>query len=257
MAVTQRLTINLTKNIHIMPIDILLTLVLTTIIQSLFGVGILLFGTPILLLLGYDFSFALSVLLPISISVNLLQIIKHYQYIDFKIYKNTLCYSIPFIVLFLAIITNIHFNISLIVGVFLLLVAAKNLFPSVDKKLSSLIQYERSFLAVTGIVHGISNLGGSLLTALIHKQDLPKHNTRVTVALCYASFALVQLLTLFLIGFESGLSYSVQMSLLQISIVVFLITEEMVYKQIDNSKYTRLFALFLAISGGLLLYKSF
>jgi uncharacterized membrane protein YfcA len=107
-----------------MPIDILLTLVLTTVIQSLFGVGILLFGTPILLLLGYDFSFVLSVLLPISISINLLQIIKHYQYIDIKIVKNTLCYSIPFIILFLAIITTIHIHISLFVGLFLLFVAA-------------------------------------------------------------------------------------------------------------------------------------
>jgi len=240
-----------------MPVDILLTLVFTTLIQSLFGVGILLFGTPILLLLGYEFSFALSVLLPISISVNLLQIIKHYQYIDLKIYKNTLCYSIPFIVLFLVLITNIQINISLLVGFFLILVAAKNFFPKLDKKLSSLIQYERSYLAVTGIIHGVSNLGGSLLTALIHKQELPKHNARVTVALCYASFAVVQLITLFFIGFDSGLSYSTQMSLLQISIVIFLLTEELVYKQIDNTKYTQIFALFLALSGGLLLFKAF
>ncbi len=240
-----------------MPVDILLTLVLTTLIQSLFGVGILLFGTPILLLLGYEFSFALTVLLPISISVNLLQIIKHYQYIDLKIYKNTLCYSIPFIVLFLVIITNIKINISLLVGFFLILVAAKNFFPTLDKKLSSLIQYERSYLAITGIIHGVSNLGGSLLTALVHKQELPKHNARVTVALCYASFAVIQLITLFFIGFDSGLSYSTQMTLLQISIVVFLLTEELVYKQIDNTKYTQIFALFLALSGGLLLFKAF
>jgi len=240
-----------------MPVDILLTLVFTTLIQSLFGVGILLFGTPILLLLGYEFSFALTVLLPISISINLLQIIKHYQYIDLKIYKNTLCYSIPFIVLFLVLITNIKINISLLVGFFLILVAAKNFFPSLDKKLSSLIQYERSYLAITGVIHGVSNLGGSLLTALIHKQELPKHNARVTVALCYASFAVVQLLTLFFIGFDSGLSYSTQMTLLQISIVVFLLTEEMVYNQLDNAKYTQIFALFLALSGGLLLFKAF
>jgi hypothetical protein len=129
-------------------------------------VGILLFGTPILLLLGYDFSFVLSVLLPISISINLLQIIKHYQYIDIKIVKNTLCYSIPFIILFLAIITTIHINISLIVGLFLLFVAATNFSTRINNKIATLVQYERSFLAITGIIHGISNLGGSLLTAL-------------------------------------------------------------------------------------------
>ena len=33
--------------------DILATILLTETIQSLFGVGVLLFGTPILLVLGY------------------------------------------------------------------------------------------------------------------------------------------------------------------------------------------------------------
>ena len=82
-----------------MPVDILATLLLTTVIQSLFGVGILLFGTPLLLLLGYDFSYTLSVLLPISIAINMLQVVKHYTFIDTKLYKNVLLYSIPFIIL--------------------------------------------------------------------------------------------------------------------------------------------------------------
>ena len=38
-----------------MPLDILLTVIGTSLIQSIFGVGVLLFGTPILLVLGYDF----------------------------------------------------------------------------------------------------------------------------------------------------------------------------------------------------------
>ena len=38
-----------------MPVDILLTVVATSAIQSIFGVGVLLFGTPLLLLLGIDF----------------------------------------------------------------------------------------------------------------------------------------------------------------------------------------------------------
>ena len=46
--------------------DILATVLLTATIQSLFGVGVLLFGTPILLLLGYGSLNTLSILLPIS-----------------------------------------------------------------------------------------------------------------------------------------------------------------------------------------------
>ena len=55
---------------------ILLVIIVTAMIQSLFGVGVLLFGTPLLLLGGYNFVNALTVLLPISLVINLFQIIK-------------------------------------------------------------------------------------------------------------------------------------------------------------------------------------
>jgi hypothetical protein len=218
-------------------------------IQSLFGVGILLFGTPLLLLLGYDFSYTLSVLLPISIAINLLQVVKHYHLINLDLYKNILLYSIPFIVFFLFIITNIKVNIGLLIGLFLIFVALKNFFPRIEQSLRTMIRYEKLYLMMMGIVHGITNLGGSLLTALVHEQGHSKNITRVTIAICYATFAAFQLLTLYVIGYESGMSYTDNMLLLQISVVVFLFTEEFLYTQIDNQKYAQLFAIFLAISG--------
>jgi len=239
-----------------MPVDILATLLLTTVIQSLFGVGILLFGTPLLLLLGYDFSYTLSVLLPISIAINMLQVVKHYTYIDLKLYKRVLLYSIPFIILFLFIITNIQLNIALIIGLFLLLVAGKNISPRVEQSLATAIKHEKIYLAIMGAVHGITNLGGSLLTALVHEQKQAKNSARVTIAICYSTFAFFQLLTLYFIGYENGMPYSDNMMLLQISVLVFLITEEFLYKQIDNKKYSQLFTAFLAVSGLLLIFKS-
>jgi len=240
-----------------MPIDILVTLILTTVIQSLFGVGILLFGTPILLLLGYDFSYALSVLLPVSIAINLLQIIKHYQYIDLKLYKNISLYCIPFVVLFLFIITQIQFNMGLVVGLFLLFVALKDSSSSIEQALKKVMRYEKSYLILMGILHGITNLGGSLLTALVHHQQQEKNKMRATIAISYATFAIFQLLTLFFIGYDSGIAYTDQMLLLQLSVIVFLIIEEVLYKQIDSHQYSQLFAIFLAISGLLLIFKSF
>ena len=56
-------------------IDILLTIIFTSVIQSMFGTGVLLFGTPLLLLYGYDFQFALTILLPTSVMINIFQII--------------------------------------------------------------------------------------------------------------------------------------------------------------------------------------
>jgi len=239
-----------------MPIDILAALILTTVIQSLFGVGILLFGTPLLLLLGYDFSYALSVLLPISIAINMLQVVKHYRYINLDLYKSVLIYSIPFIILFLFIISNININISLLIGVFLIFVALKNSFPRIEESLRLMIQYEKLYLMFMGVVHGITNLGGSLLTALVHEHGHSKNITRVTIAICYATFAVFQLITLYFIGYENGMAYTDNMLLLQTCVVVFLVTEEFLYAQIDNQKYTHLFAIFLAISGILLMFKS-
>ncbi len=131
-----------------MPIDILITVLATTVIQSVFGVGVLLFGTPVLLLLGYDFINALSVLLPISIAINLLQIIKHYQHIDTTFYKHVLVYSIPFVIVFLVSTTKI--NISVLIGGFLVLVALKSCFPIIEKKLVSMFKYEEAYLSLMG-----------------------------------------------------------------------------------------------------------
>jgi len=238
-----------------MPIDILVTVLATTVIQSIFGVGVLLFGTPVLLLLGYDFINALSVLLPVSIAINLLQIIKHYQHIDISFCKRVLIYSIPFVIVFLFLVSTAIINISLLVGGFLILVALKSIFPVIEQKLETMFKHERVYLALMGLIHGLTNLGGSLLTAIVHSKNQDKNTTRVTIATCYATFAFFQLITLFLMGSQFELSYSDNMSFLQIGVIVFLLTEEIIYSNINNKKYNQFFALFLLLSGLLLIVK--
>jgi hypothetical protein len=70
-----------------MPADIMLTVIATSIVQSVFGAGVLLFGTPILLLLGHLFVDALVVLLPISVAINLLTDEMLYVQIDQSKYR--------------------------------------------------------------------------------------------------------------------------------------------------------------------------
>jgi len=107
-----------------------------------------------------------------------------------------------------------------------------------------------------GIVHGLTNLGGALLTTIIHGKAYSKDTTRVTIAVCYALFALFQLATLVLSGQEFFLKWSENVTILQIGIIVFLLTEEFVYSDIDNNKYSRYFAAFLLASGCLLIIKT-
>lgn len=239
-----------------MPVDILLTIIVTAAIQSVFGVGMLLFGTPILLLLGYGFVDALGVVLPISIAISLLQVVKHVDYVDKVFFKNVLRYCVPVIVLFLAVIASVKINVGFIMGIFLLLVALKSFLPQVENALKSIVKYERLYLMMTGFVHGVSNLGGSLLTVMIYSKQYQKDTTRVTAAACYAVFAIFQLLTLLIMQTDFTIPYDTRAFFVQIGIVVFLVVEKMLYGNINNEKYNRIFAMFLFAAGLALLAKS-
>lgn len=239
-----------------MPVDILLTVVATSVVQSIFGVGVLLFGTPLLLLLGYGFVDALGVLLPVSIAISALQVLRHYEDVDAGFYKNMLVYSMPLVVLFLLVVTTVKINIGLVIGALLIFVALENFSAAVERALQSIVKYEKIYLMAMGLVHGVSNLGGSMLTAIIYSKKYPKNKTRVTAAASYATLALCQLATLLVIGSEFSVSFADKISFVQVAMVMFLVTEEMLYSGIDNEKYIKLFAVFLFASGILLITKS-
>ena len=239
-----------------MPIDILLTIIAVSVVQSIFGVGTLLFGTPILLLLGYDFVNSLGVLLPVSLAISTLQLLKHHEEIDMTSYKNLLIYSLPLVVIFLVLVTMVKTKMGLAIGCLLILVALKSFSPRIERGLLWVLGYQRIYFMVLGVIHGISNLGGSLLTAAIYAKDYSKNTARVTGAASYATLALVQLITLLVIGTEFNISYADKAFFVQIGIVMFLITEEILYEQIASEIYSKLFAIFLFISGVMLIIKS-
>ena len=100
-----------------MDIIVYLTIILISIVQSIFGVGVLLFGTPLFMLYNYDFKTTLLILLPISITISLLQTIKNTTSIDIPFFKGFLIYSIPFVIVFLAIGVQKSVNFNLLTGV--------------------------------------------------------------------------------------------------------------------------------------------
>jgi uncharacterized membrane protein YfcA len=236
---------------------IMLTVVATSIIQSVFGAGVLLFGTPLLLLFGYEFVDVLIVLLPISLAINLMQIIKHHAHIDFAFYRNILMLTLPPIAVFLFLVTHVRINIGLLIGLFLLFIAFKEFSATVAQLINRMMAFEKTYFLLMGTVHGVSNLGGSLLTALVHHKDYEKDVARVTVAASYGTFAVVQLLTL---GFFSRQQIDVSVPdtgiYMVVGALVFMLSDEMLYSQIDREKYQRIFAIFLALSGAVLVLRS-
>jgi len=64
-------------------LNLLIPLILIlSLFQSVFGVGLLLFGTPTLLALGVPFFETLSIILPPSLSISLLQVVRNYHLIE-------------------------------------------------------------------------------------------------------------------------------------------------------------------------------
>ena len=239
-----------------MSLDILITVAVTSFIQSIFGVGILLFGTPLLMLQGYNFLQSLIVLLPISLLINLFQIFKDHSAIDLDFYKKILIYTIPFIVIFLIFINKTKINIGILIGVILLLVAAKDFSIRANKMVNLLVRYEKSYLIIMGIVHGLTNLGGSLLTVVIHAKDYEKRMIRATIAASYATFATFQIVTLLVSGFVIDIELSMIVLSLSVGLTIFIATEKMIFAYINAEAYRKLFSGFIFLSGLLLIVKS-
>lgn len=240
-----------------MPLEIMITVTVTAILQSVFGAGILLFGTPLLLLFGHEFVDVLIVLLPVSLAVNLMQILKHHAHIDWAFYRKIVLLTLPPIAVFLFLVTHVWINIGLIVGPFLLFIAFKEWSAAVGRVIDRLMRQETLYFVAMGVVHGVSNLGGSLLTALVHHKNYPKDVARVTVAACYGTFAVVQLLTL---GFFNRQQVDVpvfdNVIYLTVAVMIFGLIDEAIYSQINAEKFRRIFSLFLALSGVVLIARS-
>lgn len=239
-----------------MPLDILITVAVSSFIQSIFGVGVLLFGTPLLMLQGYNFFQAVIVLLPISLLINLSQIAKDHKSVDIAFYKKIIVYTIPFIVIFLAVLNEIKINIGLLISVLLLFVAAKDFSDRVNNFVNLVVRHERSYFILMGIVHGLTNLGGPLLTVAVHSKGYGKRTTRATVAASYATFATFQIVTLFFSNFDMDIKLSTIALSMSVGLTMFIVTEKIVYANIGAENYRRLFAAFIFLSGALLFVKS-
>jgi len=61
-----------------MAFDILITISFISLVQSIFGTGVLLFGTPILLILGYNFQYSVFLFLSLIRSLLILDYLLHY-----------------------------------------------------------------------------------------------------------------------------------------------------------------------------------
>ena len=178
-----------------MDITELLIIVLLSIFQSIFGIGLLIIGTPTFLLLGYNFFDVLNILLPFSITISLLQVI-YSKEIDSGFNKKILLYCIPALILALSILVKYENSID-----FILLISFTIIFFSILNlsKFKNIIfnnsdQRINVSLVILGLIHGFTNLGGSFFTLICANINKQKKLIRHNIANGYLILGVAQLL---------------------------------------------------------------
>ena len=186
---------------HILIIEPLIIVVFCTVIQNIFGVGILVFGTPILLSLDYDLMTTLGILLPSSLLVSLIQIstIKNAGFPS----TNALIQSVCGVVLgaFLLLYFSVPLSVYVVTAVAMLLAGGLRLNLELrDRVYRLLTNPSLNFHFSNGIFHGFSNLGGILLVLRNNLGHDSKNQSLMNTASVYLIYVLSQISVLCLLG---------------------------------------------------------
>ena len=156
-----------------------------TTLQSVVGVGILVLGTPFLLILNYNMVEIFFTLLPLSIITSFLNLIflkslnKNLKGTTNKELTKFFIVCVPFIIIGLLILKffqnyiNFKYLVSIIIILSVIIITYK------DKIKFKINFFRISILSVVGIVHGLTNSGGTLMSLAIstnNKKDFARYN---------------------------------------------------------------------------------
>ncbi len=164
------------------------------VLQSVIGVGVLIFGTPALLLAGFGFEQVLGILLPASLTISYLQLVldRGLSMADFKAFALLL---VPTAAVGIATALTVSIpKIDLVISALLVVTA---FFRMSERRRVYLVRvaqrHGKAMLASIGLLHGMTNMGGSLLEAYVSSLHTQKLQLRQNIALGYAMLATVQL----------------------------------------------------------------
>jgi len=226
-------------------------------VQSIFGVGILVFGTPTLLLLGYGFADTLCYLLPSSIIVSTIQVVRP------GIKKPSIPKELYFVCL-PAIGASLWFTVAdrsnryvtVLVGLILILSALIRMNPVLNTGLTKLTRNHIGiFHLAMGCVHGFTNLGGALLAMFAANLHDQKEDVRYTVAHYYLLFGLLQCLLLVWVG--SGELLIIGAMNAPFAALIYMIIGNPMFNSIKEAEYKNGMSVFIFAYGAMLLAKTF
>ena len=228
---------------------ILMTL-LFSIIQSVLGVGILLFGTPTLLLMGYSYHETLSLILPSSIIISLLQSINSRKLLVGT--KYIYLYTLPMITIGMFVVMYLYdsINIKYIVGSILLLIGVSRSVKVMQAYLKAMITKNRLlYHIIMGLIHGVSNMGGGMLVVLVSTLHSDHRIILPNIAYTYLLFGAIQIVTLYFVIPEVLSMSSVLLAVA--SLLVYILSSKCFNNIISDSRFYRL-TTFLIFTYGML-----
>ncbi len=223
------------------------------IIQSIFGVGLLLFGTPSFLILGYDFANTINILMPVSITISILQFFKS-NVTDRKFIREYNFFCVPFLVFFLVIALkfNYFFDFKLLVGLLLvfssILILNKTRFSSFKEIFFKLKKISLIFI---GSVHGLTNMGGSFLaiySTLVSKNK--KEIARYYICYGYLIMGILQYFTVLILSSKT-LDFTKIFYIL--FALVFYFPSQNLFNNINDKKFSKYINIIALIYGILIL----
>ena len=176
-------------------------------LQSVIGVGVLVLGTPFLLILEFNIVEILFILLPISIITSLLNLIiinfsnRSIDKSTYKEFKKFFIICIPSIFVGLLVLKlyenfiNFKILVSFVIFFSITLVMFK-------EKIRFKINFFRiSILSFVGMIHGLTNSGGTLMSLALSANN-KKNYARLNISFFYFVLATFQYLITIVIFFD-------------------------------------------------------
>ena len=241
----------------------ILIFILVTL-QTIVGVGVLVLGTPFLLLVEYNIVEVMSFLLPISITTSLLNYIylksnkeKFNISLDRQIKKNFIVIFLPGILigLFLTkqLINHVNFELLVSLVIFISLLTKWKF----EKKINNFsFVYKKFILIAISIIHGLTNSGGTLLTIFFSAFNKNQINqSRYSITFYYLILASVQYF-IFLIIFKNEISIFYTYKIL-FFIIFSIFTGTFIVKHISQIFFKKIIELLALFSATILLINNF
>jgi hypothetical protein len=240
----------LQNNIHVLGI-----VMMFCVVQSVFGMGLLIFGTPTLIILDVPFLECLIYLIPASLTISLLQVIPERTFwhpnigrsvplLAFAVTAGFLIHKLPFGTI----------RLDGLLGAVMLCYGLTRIFTRIGAVASQFVRHRYNVMLVAmGVLHGVSNMGGAILAILSSARFSDKNDLRAFVAMNYAVLAGSQfVILLFVMEHKHILSFLISST---VALSVYTLIGKHVFWSMGAKLFHNLFTVFIFAYSAALFWK--